>query len=428
MLVSAAVTAAAATGPALASKLGDFPHGFLWGASTAGHQIEGNNAASDAWYVENRKPTFFREPSGDACNSLELWPTDLDLIEKIGLNAYRFSLEWARIEPVQGQFSNAMLDHYKAMIEGCRARGITPVVTFNHYTVPLWFAAQGSWTNPQSPDLFTRFCERAAKHLSSGIGYAATLNEPNVASIILDGRPSSLVERMRGVYVSAAADLGSKKFTLAHLLVPEDVQVVTKNQIAAHKSARAAIKAVRPDLPVGVCLAMQDEETAGLDSLRDSKREQYYGAWLEAAKGDDFIGVQNYSRVLWGPKGSLPPPADARKDFVGRELYPASLANTVRYAHTNSGCPVLITEHGVATNDDSQRAWFIPASLHELKVAINEGVPIKGYLHWSLLDNFEWSLGYSFHYGLVAVDRTTFKRTVKPSARVYGSIARRNSL
>jgi beta-glucosidase len=121
------------------------------------------------------KPSIFLEKSGDATNSFELWPTDLELVRNLGLNAYRFSLEWSRVEPEPGQFSLAMLDHYKAIIEGCRARGITPFVTFNHATTPRWFAAAGGWTSPSSPDLFARYCERAARHLGGSIGYAATL-------------------------------------------------------------------------------------------------------------------------------------------------------------------------------------------------------------------------------------------------------------
>lgn len=429
-LIAAAGTVVAAPGIAEGAGQGSaaFPKGFLWGVSTAGHQVEGNNVASDMWFVENRKPTFYAEPSGDACNSFELWPTDLDLIKKLGLNAYRFSLEWSRIEPEPGLFSNAMLDHYKAMIDGCRARGIAPVVTFNHYSAPLWFAVQGGWTNPQAPGLFTRYCERAARHLASGMAYAATLNEPNVASIVGDLIPQPFVKVVRATYASAAAATGSQKFTLSQVFLPEDVEAVTRNLIAAHKSARAAIKGVRPDLPVGVCLSLQDEEAAGPDSLRDSKREQYYGAWLDAAKGDDFVGVQNYNRAIWGPKGKLPGPADARRNADGQEVYAPSLANAVRYAHAKSGCPVLVSEHGVNATDDAVRAWLIPAALRELKAAMDDSVPVKGYLHWSLMDNFEWAIGYRHRYGLFAVDRTTFKRTAKPSALVYASIAGRNAV
>jgi beta-glucosidase len=158
-----------------------FPQGFLWGASTAAHQVEGNNTASDVWFLEHMKPTVYVEPSGDAANSFLLWERDLDLVKSLGLNAYRFSLEWARIEPEQGQFSIAMLDHYKAMIAGCHARGLTPVVTFNHFTTPRWFAAKGGWHSDESPALFARFCDKAARHLADGIAYATTLNEPNLS-------------------------------------------------------------------------------------------------------------------------------------------------------------------------------------------------------------------------------------------------------
>ncbi|HEY0779248.1 MAG TPA: family 1 glycosylhydrolase, partial [Gemmatirosa sp.] len=140
---------------------GAFPQGFVWGAATAGHQVEGNNVASDIWLLEHVTPTVFAEPSGNAVNSFALWATDLDLARALGLTAYRFSLEWARIEPEPGQFSRAMLDHYRAIVDGCRARGLTPIVTFNHFTMPRWFAARGGWTNPEAPALFGRFCDRA---------------------------------------------------------------------------------------------------------------------------------------------------------------------------------------------------------------------------------------------------------------------------
>jgi beta-glucosidase len=180
LMGASAAAGAALAAPALAhAKPGrSFPKGFLWGAATAGHQVEGNNVNSDLWLLEQVKPSVFSEPSGDAVNSFELWPVDLDLVKSIGLNSYRFSIEWARIEPEPGMFSIAMLDHYKAMIDGCRKRGIAPLVTFCHYAAPRWFAARGGWLNPDAPSLFARFCERAMKHLGSGIGHAMTLNEP----------------------------------------------------------------------------------------------------------------------------------------------------------------------------------------------------------------------------------------------------------
>lgn len=422
--LAVAATPAASAVPAL-----NFPKGFLWGAAGAGHQIEGNNVNADLWLLENIRPTIYGERSGDALNSFELWPQDLDLARDIGLNSYRFSLEWARIEPEPGRFSIAMLDHYKRMIEGCRQRGLTPVVTFNHFTTPRWFAQDGGWTNPSSPDLFARFCDRAARHLAKDIGYATTLNEPNLPSIFKLTLPSAMLERRKLMLAEAARVTGSAKFVAGNAVALEDLLAFNANLLIAHKRGRDAIKTARPDLPVGFSLAMIDDQAgpAG-EPRRDGVRAELYGAWLDAARGDDFIGVQNYERSVWGPDGKLPVPAGVETNDFRGEVYPASLAGAVRYAHQISGAPVLVTEHGVVTRDDAIRARFIPAALRELHKAMEEGVPVKGYVHWSLVDNFEWSLGYWPNFGLASVDRTTFRRTAKPSAAVLGAIARRNAL
>jgi len=429
---ASAVAATLATKEAAAAPAGDFPKGFLWGAATAGHQIEGNNVASDVWLLENVKPTAFAEPSGDACNSLELWPVDLDLVRDLGLNAYRFSLEWARIEPEQGLFSVVMLDHYKAMIEGCRARGITPVVTFNHGTAPRWFAARGGWITPDSPDLFARFCDRAARHMAGSIGYASTLNEPNAPIMVADSSPPQFLEAVRAMVAAGGRACGVKvfaeSFSIGLIGSAAEVALMQSHLIAAHKAGKAAIKAVRGDLPVGVNLAMYDDEAVGPNSLRDAKRAAYYGAWLEAAKVDDFVGVQNYARTLWDDKGQVSAPKSANPDSTTPTPYPPSLANAVRYAHAATGVPVFVTEHGVDTSDDTIRAALIPAALAELQKAVADGVPVRGYLHWTLMDNFEWMSGFKSKFGLCSFDRTTFKRTPKPSAGVLGAIARRNGV
>ena len=405
-----------------------FPKNFLWGAASAGHQIEGNNVNSDFWLLENTKPTFFAERSGDAVNSLVKWPTDLDLVRDIGLNAYRFSIEWSRIEPEPGMFSIAMLDYYKAIIEGCRARGITPLVTFNHATAPRWFSAAGGWTNPSNPDLFARYCDRAARHLGQHIGYAITLNEPDGPRLTRGLMPGFVLDIQRKMLDAAARATQSEKFVTAVCFNPEDIDIMIPNMIRAHKLGKAAIKAVRGDLPVGVTLAMPNDEPAGPDSMRDARRKEVYGEWLQAAKEDDFVGVQNYDRLLWGPKGMVPPPKGSTLSPMGGEVFAPSLAAAVKYAHEATGVPVIVTEHGMATDDDTARAALIPAALAALRQVIQEGVPVKGYVHWTLLDNFEWMLGYKPHYGLCSVDRTTFKRTPKPSAAVLGAIAKRNSL
>jgi len=408
-----------------------FPANFLWGAATAAHQVEGNNVNSDDWVMEHVQPSTYAEPSGDAANSFALWRTDLDLVKDTGLNSYRFSLEWARIEPEPGMFSVAMLDHYKAMIEGCRTRGLTPVVTFNHFTTPRWFAASAGWTNPQSPALFARFCERAARHLAGSIGFATTLNEPNFCGMLPLVLPPDVVHKLlpadRAMREAAARANGVAKFITGDALWVDDVAPMQANLLAAHRAGRQAIKSVRPDLPVGVSLAIVDDQAVGVDSLRDAMRAKLYGAWLDAARGDDFVGVQNYERAVWNDKGKVTMPADVHDDF-GSEIYPLSLAGAVRYAHAASGVPIIVTEHGVNAADDRLRVQLIPAALRGLKNAIDQGVPVLGYLHWSLVDNFEWALGYGPKYGLHSLDRTTFVRTPKPSAALLGTIARDNSL
>jgi beta-glucosidase len=409
-----------------------FPHGFLWGAATAGHQVEGNNVNSDVWALEHVRPSAYAEPSADAANSFALWPTDLDLVRGMGLNSYRFSLEWARIEPEPGLFSIAMLDHYQAMIEGCRARGLTPVVTFNHFTTPRWFAAAGGWANPQAPGWFARYCGQTARHLAAQIGFATTLNEPNLTGLLPLVLPPGVGDRLMGVdraMASAGARAnGVKRFQAGNALWIEDVPATTAHLLEGHREGRLAIKSVRPDLPVGVSLAIADDQEAGPHSLRDAMRAKLYGRWLEAARGDDFVGVQNYERQVWSDVGRVPAAAGAARNDAGSEVYPASLAGAVRYAHAASGVPVLVTEHGVNAADDRVRARLIPAALAALQQAIADGVPVMGYMHWSLVDNFEWVFGYRPKFGLHSFDRTTFVRSAKPSAAVLGGIARRNAV
>ncbi|WP_260929430.1 family 1 glycosylhydrolase [Novosphingobium sp. 9] len=428
----AAGASAALSHPAFgaAQTLPPFPKDFLWGVATAGHQIEGNNVNSDVWALEHLTPTTYAEPSGDAANSFELWESDLDLVRNLGLGTYRFSLEWARIEPTPGSFSIAMLDHYKAIMEGCHRRGITPFVTFNHYTTPRWFAERGGWTNRDAPELFARFCERAARHLADGMGHATTLNEPNLtgqlAVILPAATAATMMAADRAMTAAAARAYGAQVFSPGNAVWVADPAATQANMIAAHRAGRQAIKAVRADLPVGVSLAIIDDQAAGAHSMRDSVRAKFYEPWLEAAREDDFIGVQNYGRTVWSDTGPLPTPAGVETNGAGGEIYPASLADAVRYAHSVARVPVIVTEHGLHTSDDTQRARFIPASLKELRRTMSAGVPVLGYIHWSLIDNFEWISGYGPKFGLHSLDRSTFARTPKPSAAVLAAIVRAN--
>jgi beta-glucosidase len=400
----------------------DFPEGFLWGSATAAHQVEGNNVASDMWLLEHVKPTLFVEPSGDACNSLHRWAQDMDLVKALGLNAYRFGIEWARIEPEPDLFSTAMLDHYAAMIDGCLERGLAPIVTFSHFSVPRWFAGQGHFQSADGADLFARFCDRAMRHLGDRIAYAVTLNEPNVSALLrFVALPPAFMGGVKAMLSAAARASGMPAFSSA-LFSEQDV---TPAMVAAHIKAYQVIKAVRPDVPVGVGLAVEDDQLVGEDdSYRAAKRRAVYEPWFDVTRTHaDFIGVQNYTRRRYDAKGLVSPPAGAPIASDGREIYPASLCNSVRYAHQGTGKPVLITESGIAASDDLLRQAYIPQSLRGLKAVMDEGVPVLGYTHWSLLDNFEWVSGYGPKFGLVSVDRKSFARQAKPSARILGTIA-----
>ena len=403
------------------------PQDFMWGVSTAGHQIEGNNVNSDVWLLENIKPTMFAERSGDACDSYHRYAEDIALIKALGLNAYRFSIEWSRIEPSPGAFSVAELDHYKKVIDACHRAGIRPAVTFNHYSNPIWFAASGAWLRPDAADIFARYCDVAAHHLADGMSMAFTFNEPQGIRLMrwLPGAEATQVLQLRSAMAAAAAKAaGSDQFVS---FITCDLDRVLEPMIAAHKKAYAAIKSARPSLPVGVTLAILDYQAQGPNSRVEEVQRDVDGAWLEAAKTGDFVGVQNYSRMLVDVNGPVPPsPGVEGLSDIGLEFYPAGLGHAVRHIHNLTSMPIVVSENGIGTADDARRIRYIDGALPSLGQAMADGVPVLGYFHWSLLDNFEWFKGYSAHFGLVAFNRETFARTPKPSSHHYAAIVQRN--
>lgn len=390
---------------------------FLWGVATSGHQTEGGNTTSDTWFAEHVTPTVFREESGPACDGFHRWRDDLDLVAGLGLSAYRFSVEWARVEPVEGEFSAEALDHYAAIVDGCVERGLAPVVTYNHMTAPHWFAMRGGWLDPGSAEAFARYCGALTDRIGDAIAYAVTLNEPNLPRLLTWAPiPDQVRDLERATLEAASRAAGVERYRLANVALPEEFDALEDGMAAAHTAGRAAIKARRPDLPVGLSIAVVDDQAVGDGTkIRDQKRTDLYARWLRQAVDDDFVGVQNYERTRYDANGPVPDESN---------VHPSSLGNAVRYCHAEAGVPVLVTEHGMATDDDTRRAAFLAPSLDGLRAAIDDGVPVLGYLHWSLLDNFEWIFGYDLKLGLVAVDRETFARTPKPSAAEYARIVR----
>ena len=402
------------------------PPGFLWGTAISAHQSEGNNSNSDCWLAEHVSPSIFKEPSGDACDSFERYDQDIALAAELGFNCHRFGIEWARIEPEPGAFSQSALDHYARVLTACRDHGLAPVVTFSHFTVPRWFAARGGFEQADGADLFARFADRAARALGPLMHAATTFNEANIGRLLpfLPGRAEArpITEAMIAACAKAS---GSDRFSS---ILFADQDRILPVMVDAHDKASAAIKAVRSDLPVGLTLTMQDIQGVGEGHIAETVIDLLYGPWLDVARRSDFIGVQTYSRVLVGSQGPLPLPQDAERTAAGYEFYPQAIGGTIRFAHERIGKPIWVTENGIATNDDARRIDYIDQALDEVAQCIADGIDVRGYIHWSLLDNYEWVHGYAQRFGLVDVDFTTFKRTAKPSGRHLGAIARANCL
>lgn len=381
------------------------PGGFLWGAATAGHQVEGGNTNTGHWAEEHAPGTRVAEPSGDACDSYHRYGEDIRLLGDAGLNAYRFSLEWARIEPAKGEVSRAQLDHYRRMIDTCRDLGVEPVVTLQHFTVPLWQHQEGGWYAPDVVDRFRFFTETAARILGD-VRWVVTINEPNM----MVNRREALVDTEVGVNFPGPS--------------PHAAQVVA----AAHHASMEVLRGLG-HVRAGWSVANQVFQAApGCEQERDEWaywREDYF---LEQARGDDFVGVQSYLRTIIGPDGPLPFPDGVERTLTGWEYYPEALGHAVRHTRdVTGGVPMLVTENGIATDDDTRRIDYTTGALSGLASAIEDGCDVRGYLHWSLLDNYEWG-SYRPTFGLVAVDREDFARTPKPSLAWLGDLARRNVL
>ena len=407
----------------------DFPQGFLWGTATAAHQVEGNNINNDSWLMEHLPGTTYAEPSGDACDHYHRYPEDIALLAELGFNLYRFSIEWARIEPEDGAFSLAELDHYRRMLAACHEHHIMPLVTFHHFTTPRWVMKQGGWEAATTPDRFARYCERATRHLGDLIGAACTINEANIGTLLtsVGVLPPPEVLHQASWWQAAAQALGIAPQDFAPFNFASSAR--SRDTIMeAHRRAVQAIKSVR-DFPVGITLALQDVQAAdGGEAQADRLRYDLNDSYLEAVRGDDFVGVQSYSRHRIGPNGSLPPEAGVVRTEMGYEFWPEALEATIRETAAVAGIPIIVTENGLGSHDDTRREAYIRRAVRGVANCLQDGIDVRGYTYWSALDNFEWSLGYRPAFGLIAVDRSTQQRTVKPSARLLGSIARTNTI
>jgi len=415
-----------------------FPDGFRWGTATSAHQVEGDNVYND-WWAWEQQPGRIRggDRSGAACRWWTRAEEDFDRAAALGQNAHRLSIEWSRIEPAPGRWDAAALDRYRTMLLELRRRGIEPMVTLLHFTVPQWFAERGGWTRDDAPALFARFVERAVPALGEHCDLWCTLNEPVgwIVSALVQGRWPP----------------GGRS-------IPAALRAAT-NLVRAHAGAYRALHSLQPHARVGLAhyfrLYDPADPRSALDRLIAARQDRFTNrAFLdavtrgrvrafpwradvpEAAGTLDFVGVNYYTRDLVRFDIRLPRRLFGR-NFPGPDLpvsdgaygviYPEGLGRVLRSARAY-GRPIYVTENGLPDRDDDQRPAFILAHLRETWRAIQEGIDVRGYYHWSLVDNFEWADGWSLRFGLIEVDPLTQERRLRPSARLYEEICRANAL
>jgi beta-glucosidase len=286
----------------------------------------------------------------------------------------------------------------------------------------------GGWEGEKTPEKFARYCERAARHLGDLIGAACTINEANIGVLLANFGFLPPRERLQQspAWAAAAKALGVAPEQFAPFTFSTSSQA-RDIILAAHRRAFEAIKSGPGQFPVGITLALADIQAGeGGEAYAAQMRREINEVFLEAARGDDFVGVQTYSRQRFGPNGSLPPEEGVELTQMGYEFWPEALEATIRQAVAVTGIPVIVTENGIGIADDARRIEYIQRALKGVANCLNDGLDVRGYTYWSAMDNFEWSLGYRPTFGLIAVDRETQTRTVKPSARWLGNIARAN--
>ncbi len=422
-----------------------FASDFLIGAATAAHQVEGNNVNSDFWAQELMVYTSYAEPSGDAVDHYHRYEEDILLMASAGLNAYRFSIEWARIEPQEGVFDETALSHYRDVIACCRKNGLEPVVTIHHFSSPKWLISKGGWEAETTPGDFARYTRYLMQHLGSELRYVCTINEANmgiqVAAISKQIMAQLMKAQSGGTATESQIQMGlniqkmlanQKAVAKEHMEIfgTADPQCFTSARTAhgdelvmeAHKAARNVIRELCPHIKVGLTLSLHDIQAlpGGEESARKEWDEEFTH-YLPCIADDDFLGIQNYTRTRHDANGSMTPPDDAELTQMDYEYYPQGLEHVIRRVAEEFHGELLITENGIATADDSRRTAFIETALSGVQSCLSDGLPVKGYIHWSLLDNFEWQKGFAMQFGLIAVDRATQTRYPKPSLSLLGS-------
>ena len=418
-----------------------FPKGFLVGAATAAHQVEGNNTNSDCWAQEQMPHSSYREKSGIACDHYHRYEEDIRLMKEAGLNAYRFSLEWARIEPEKGIFDEKEIEHYRQVIRCCRDNGILPFVTLFHFSSPVWIIQKGGWEADTIVEDFASYVSHTVEALGDELSHICTINEANMGLQV-----AAIARRYRRMTMKAA-ETGIQMGLNMEAMLENQKWLAQENEevfgtpspncfnlggsersdrlvMEAHQAARTAIRALFPHIQVGLSLSLHDLcPVSGGEERAEAIWTEEFLHYLPFIKDDDFLGVQNYTRTLVGPREELPVPEEAERTQMGYEFYPEGLEHVIRRVAADFSGTLYITENGVVTDDDERWVHFIRVATEGAAACIRDGIPVKGYFYWSLLDNFEWQLGYEKTFGLIAVHRSSLERRAKDSLYFLGRMA-----
>jgi beta-glucosidase len=395
-----------------------FPQSFFWGAATSSYQVEGNNSNADWWQWEKETG---KVNSGAACRHYELFEQDFDLAKSLNHNAHRLSIEWSRIEPEEGKFSQKELKHYLDVILALRARNIEPVVTLHHFTNPLWLSSSGGWLNREVRTYFARYCNFVCRGLAEHVRYWITINEPTIYyshAYIFGFWPPQVKSLFKAKQVEDNLAGGHiRAYRLIHEIYKE--KNLPQPSVSIAQNVMAFVPCVQ---------SLKNRWAAAI-------RHKWYNlGFLERIRNYlDFIGVNYYSRQLVDLKGwgianlawdvcrdnHLP----VRKNSLGWDIYPQGLEE-VLLKLKKFNLPVMVTENGICTADDGLRWEYVSAHLKSVYLAMEKGVNVIGYLYWSLMDNFEWDKGFSPRFGLIDIDYSTYKRTVRESAKKFAQVSK----
>ena len=415
-----------------------FPKEFIFGTAVASYQVEGGIYNNDWTDWENNNNSKCEEPCGEACRHYELINEDIELIKSLGIKAFRFSIEWSRVEPEKNQFDQEAINHYVQKANKLIKNDILPIITFHHFTTPKWVSNEGSWASKNVVTYFSNYVQRMMDNLPSEIIYFNTINEPGIFTFF-------------GYF-------STNKFPPG--IANEEIFIkASNNVINAHIKAREIIKNKNPNSQIGMTHALQEWEDNDNKRLKKYIKYHLEDKFLEASKDDDFIGLQTYTivripnnilltiftpflldislirkyflprllQIFAGRNGIID--KNTRVTKMGYEYRPqAVLYNLNRLNKIFDGKKIFITENGIATDDDEERIEFVTAVLNDVHNYTVDNENLIGYLYWSLLDNFEWDLGYQMNFGLVEVDKKTYIRTPHKSAYWFGNISKSNIL